>query len=191
MIGAAAPRGRVRYAVADVRDWRPDRPVDVIFSNALFQWVPHHLDLFEAWLPSLPPGGRLAVGVPGNFDAPSHALLRQVCGTPRWRGRLGDLAGRREAVLEPAEYAERLARPGRRIDVWETTYLHRLDGEDPVLRWMSGTALRPVLAVLDADPAARAEFLAEYRSLLRAAYPAGPGGTILPFRRIFVVVGNP
>lgn len=191
MIGAAAPTERVRYEVGDVRDWRPDRPVDVIFSNALFQWVPGHLDLFEAWLPSLAPGGRLAIQVPGNFDAPSHALLRQVCGSPRWRDRLGAFAGRREAAAEPGRYVERLGRPGRPLDVWETTYLHLLGGEDPVLRWVRGTALRPVLAALDGDPTGAAEFVAEYGALLREAYPEGPAGTVLPFRRIFVVVGNP
>jgi trans-aconitate 2-methyltransferase len=193
MIAAAGddPGGLVRYAVADVRDWRPERPVDVIFSNALFQWVPGHLNLFDAWLPSLAPGGRLAVQVPGNFDAPTHALLRQVCGTPRWRGLLGGFAGRREAAHSPAEYVARLGRAGRPLDVWETTYLHVLHGDDPVVRWVSGTALRPVLAALDAHGEGRAEFLAEYATLLRAAYPAGPAGTILPFRRIFVVLGNP
>jgi trans-aconitate 2-methyltransferase len=60
-----------------------------------------------------------------------------------------------------------------------------------VLRWVSATALRPVLAALDDDPGARAAFLGEYGGLLRSAYPPGPMGVILPFRRIFVVVGNP
>jgi trans-aconitate 2-methyltransferase len=191
MIAAAVGGPRVRYAVADAGRWRPDRPVDVIFSNALFQWVPGHLDLFEAWLPALAPGGRLAVQVPGNFDAPSHVLRRQVCGSPRWRDRLGAFAARREAAHEPREYLERLATGGRPVDVWETTYLHLLPGEDPVLRWVSGTALRPVLTALDDDPAGRERFLAEYGALLRAAYPGGAAGTVLPFRRIFLVVGNP
>ena len=62
-----------------------------------------------------------------------------------------------------------------------------LHGEDPVLDWVKGTALRPVLTVLDDDPAARDAFLAEFRDLLRAAYPPGRHGTVFPFRRIFAV----
>jgi trans-aconitate 2-methyltransferase len=33
----------------------------------------------------------------------------------------------------------------------------------------------------------RAEFVAEYQQLLDEAYPSRPYGTVLPFRRIFVV----
>ncbi len=184
MIAAAEPVAQVRFAVADASRWRAERPADVIFSNALLQWIPGHLDLLEALLLGLAPGGRLAFQVPGNSDAPSHALLRELCGSPRWRGQLGTFAERR-AACEPGEYLDRLGGLGRHADVWETTYLHVLAGADPVLRWMSGTALRPALAALG-DPA---EFLAEYRALLRDAYPAGPVGTVLPFRRIFVVAG--
>ncbi|NEE22257.1 trans-aconitate methyltransferase, partial [Streptomyces sp. SID7499] len=53
--------------------------------------------------------------------------------------------------------------------------------------WVKGTALRPVLTALADDPAARDAFLAEYRDLLREAYPPGPYGTVFPFRRIFAV----
>ena len=78
-----------------------------------------------------------------------------------------------------------LAGAGCRVDAWETTYLHVLPGEDPVVEWVKGTALRPVLARL--DDAQAAEFLGEYRERMRVAYPARPYGTVLPFRRVFVV----
>lgn len=77
------------------------------------------------------------------------------------------------------------------MDVWETTYLHLLQGEDPVLDWVKGTGLRPVLDALADDPEARDAFLTEYRDLLRTAYPAGPHGTVFPFRRIFAVARTP
>ena len=62
-----------------------------------------------------------------------------------------------------------------------------LEGEDPVLDWAKGTGLRPVLTALADDPEARDAFVDEYRDLLRKAYPAAPYGTVLPFRRLFVV----
>ena len=82
-------------------------------------------------------------------------------------------------------YLDRLSRLGAAVDAWETTYLHVLPGDDPVLEWVKGTALRPVLAQL--DEAEAAEFLAEYGALLREAYPRRDYGTVLEFRRIFVV----
>jgi trans-aconitate 2-methyltransferase len=92
-------------------------------------------------------------------------------------------------TADPADYAELLARAGCEVDAWETTYLHILPGEDPVLEWYKGTGLRPVLAVLDADQAA--DFLAEYGEQLRAAYPPASFGTMLPFRRVFAVAQRP
>ncbi|MGC5365424.1 trans-aconitate 2-methyltransferase [Streptomyces sp. DT24] len=175
------------FAEADAATWTPTETYDLIVSNALLQWVPDHADLFPAWLDALTPGGTLAFQVPGNFDAPSHALMRQLAESPRWRSRLGGRLRHSDAVLTPTAYLDRLTALGCAADVWETTYLHLLPGEDPVLDWVKGTGLRPVLTALASTPEARDAFLAEYRALLRTAYPPGPAGTVLPFRRIFAV----
>jgi trans-aconitate 2-methyltransferase len=182
--------GSVSFARADIGAWEPDPddpPFDLILANAALQWVPGHTSRFPAWLSGLTSGGVLAFQVPGNFGAPSHRLLRELCASPRWRDRLGGVLRHERAVLEPAGYVAALAPLGCDLDVWETTYLHLLPGADPVLEWVKGTGLRPVLAALEDDPAAREAFLAEYGEALRAAYPPGPSGTVFPFRRIFVV----
>ncbi|MGW7051816.1 trans-aconitate 2-methyltransferase [Streptomyces sp. NPDC054887] len=182
----AHARPGLDFALADAAAWAPGPSTyDVIVSNALLQWVPGHADRLPAWLDALTPGGTLAFQVPGNFSAPSHTLLAALRDSPRWRGRLGGVGA--AAVLEPEEYLARLAAPGCEADVWETTYLHVLRGEDPVLDWMKGTALRPVLTALADDPEAGAAFVAQYAEALRAAYPAGPHGTVFPFRRVFAV----
>ncbi|MEU5715455.1 trans-aconitate 2-methyltransferase [Streptomyces sp. NPDC020403] len=178
---------RLDFAEADAATWIPDEPYDLIVSNALLQWVPGHADRIPVWLDALTPGGVLAFQVPGNFGAPSHTLLRQLAGSPAWRDRLGGLLRHDDAVLTPAEYLRHLTAPGRTADVWETTYLHLLQGEDAVLDWVKGTGLRPVLTALADDPDARDAFVTEYRDLLRPVYPAGPHGTVFPFRRVFAV----
>jgi len=175
------------FAEADAATWTPDEPHDLIISNALLQWVPGHADRFPDWLDALTPGGALALQVPGNFDQPSHTLMRGLAESPHWRTRLEGRLRHTDAVLSPAGYLDRLTAPGVTADVWETTYLHLLPGEDPVLDWVKGTALRPVLTALADDAEAKDAFLAEYRDLLRTAYPAGPHGTVFPFRRVFAV----
>jgi trans-aconitate 2-methyltransferase len=185
----------LRFTVGDIASWAPDRPVDVLVSNAALQWVPRHRELLPAWVKALSPHGWLAFQVPGNFDGPSHSALRELCGSPRWRDRLGELPRGRAGdmvfgrpVSSPDEYLDLLATHGcRPVDAWETTYSQVLQGADPVLEWVKGTALRPVLAALAADQAAKAGFLEEYGALLREAYPPRPYGTVFPFRRIFVV----
>ncbi len=180
----AGHRSRLSFLEADLRDWRPSRPVDVLLSNAVLQWVPGHLGLIGQWPGLLAPGGWLAFQLPGNYDQPSHAILRELVSSSRWRRRLADAQLNRQAH-GPAEYLDLLARAGCVVDAWETTYLHVLSGADPVAQWYRGTGLRPVLSLL--DPAEGEEFFAAYAQRVAQAYPAAPYGTVLPFRRIFVV----
>ncbi|TDD77666.1 trans-aconitate 2-methyltransferase [Actinomadura rubrisoli] len=185
MIAAARAHeipGRLAFEVADVASWRPE-PVDVVVSNAVLHWVPEHLELLPQWIDALAPGGRLAFQVPGNFGAPSHVLLRELCRSPKWIERIRDIP-RADPVLGPTGYLDLLARHGHAVDAWETTYTQVLHGDDPVFEWVKGSTLRPVLSALGTDAE---DFLDEYRQLLRDAYPVAPYGTIFPFRRVFVV----
>ena len=174
---------RVQFLLADLRDWRPTTPVDVIVSNATLQWVPRHRDLLPRLVGYLISGGWLAFQVPGNFAEPSHLLLRELAADARFAD--ATRAVEWPEVAEPADYLGDLAGLGCRAEVWETTYLHVLTGTDPVFDWISGTGARPVLQALPDDQ--RREFVTEYKSALRAAYPPRPYGTVLPYRRIFVV----
>ena len=180
----ARSRDRLSFALADIRDWRPDRKADVLLSNAVLQWVPGHLDLVRQWPGLLAPGGWLAFQLPGNFDQPTHAILLDLVRSARWAPLLAGVALNRQA-RGPAEDLDLLARAGCSVDAWETTYLHVLQGRDPVVEWYRGTGLRPVLAALDPGQAER--FVAEYAERVAEAYPAAPYGTVLPFRRVFVV----
>lgn len=119
-------------------------------------------------------------------EAPSHTLLRELADSPQWTDKMEGALRGANSVFDAMGYFRILTEAGLTVDAWETTYLHVLSGQDPVLRWTSGTALRPVLAVLgDADAQA---FTSQYAGLLRVAYPADSAGrVILPFRRVFAV----
>jgi trans-aconitate 2-methyltransferase len=178
--------GRLDIVLADLSSWGSVRPVDVLVSNAALQWVPDHIVLLGRLVGMLAPHGWLAFQVPGNFGAPGHALLRRRMSSATWRDRLGPVVEKLPSSREPQEYLHRLSSLGCTADVWETTYLHVLPGEDAVLQWMRGTGLRPVLAALT-DETEQQDFVAEYAADLREAYPATDIGTVLPFRRIFAV----
>jgi trans-aconitate 2-methyltransferase len=184
---------RVEWVRADVESWDPAQlggQVDVIIANSLLQWVPSQMGLIPAWITALAPGGWFAMQVPGNYNAPSHTLLREVAAkSPRAADLLPRL-GRSEAVSEPAVYFSMLAGLGCDVDTWETTYQHVFAPgvlhNEPVLEWTKGTALLPVFGVLT-DQGERAEFVAAYGRALSQAYPLGRFGTVFALRRIFAV----
>jgi trans-aconitate 2-methyltransferase len=184
----ASARGALSFTLGDIRDWRPVKELDVLVSNAALQWVPGHFEVIRQWPGMLAPGGWLAFQMPGNFDQPTHAILLDLVTSDRWAPLLPGVQLNRQA-RSPAEYLGLLAAAGCSVDAWETTYLHVLPGPDPVVEWYRGTGLRPVLAALDPGQAER--FLADYRQRVASAYPAAPYGTVLPFRRVFVVARVP
>jgi trans-aconitate 2-methyltransferase len=184
--------GRVEWVEADVAQWDPaslGQVPDVVVTNATLQWVPGHEDLLARWAAALAPDGWLAMQVPGNNDAPSHALMRAVAAEHPAAERLKAPLSRL-SVRAPSDYVELFGAAGLQVDGWETTYQHVLDplGQqaNPVLEWVRGTGLRPVLETLT-DETERDAFLADYDARLRAAYPRTPIGVVLPFRRIFCV----
>jgi trans-aconitate 2-methyltransferase len=184
-----APRDTaVRFELGAAQDFIATG-TDVLISNAMLQWVPDHGRLLEAWAAQLNPGGWLAFQVPSNFGAPSHRLMRELAAEPAWRERLDGVLRHEDAVATPAEYLELLMGAGLRADAWRTEYQHVLGGEDPVLNWVRGTGLRPVLAALPESEAA--EFEAEYARRLREAYPRRSYGTVFGFARTFVVAEKP
>jgi trans-aconitate 2-methyltransferase len=189
MIGRAGrlAGGSVRFSVGDAASFDATG-VDVLVSNAMLQWLPDHRELIVRWARELGSAGReswLAFQVPANFDAPSHALMREVAQSPPWRDRLDGVLRDHLVTAPPAEYIELLANAGMQVDAWQTEYEHILPGEDPVLEWVRGTGLRPVLQAL--SPSDGDAFCTDYGARLREAYPARSYGTVLPFRRTFVV----
>ncbi len=172
-------------AAATAKAQPPEEPLDLLFSNAALHWVPDHAALLPKLCAGIARGGALCVQVPHNFNEPSHTLLREICAMREFRSRV---RLPEPPVLPPERYYDLLAPLSRDVDLWETVYLHVLEGEDPVLEWVKGTALLPVTEALAGDPEAQDRFLAAYRRRLREAYPKRKDGkTAFPFRRLFFV----
>jgi trans-aconitate 2-methyltransferase len=186
MAESARERG-VDAQVGDVRTWEPKPDTDVVVSNATLHWVPEHAELLRRWAAELAPGSWLAVQMPGNFQSPSHESVRVVSRREPFANQLRDMPFREGKVVDsPAVYAAMLTDAGCRVDAWETVYIHELTGEHPVLDWITGTALRPVIDRLSDE--AWQQFRQQLIPLLDDAYPRrADGRTFFPFRRVFVV----
>lgn len=159
---------------------------DVVFSNAALQWVHDHGSVFPLLLNRVAPGGVLAVQVPAVSDSPSQRSMREMAESSAWRSRFtGSIADWHSE--DPAFYYDVLAPRAARLDLWQTEYLHVLDGPEGIVEWYRATGLRPFLNALPAEED-RSEFLAEYLEAVRRAYPCRADGRVLfPFLRTFVI----
>ena len=188
---ARSEPGRIEWVGADITEWEPEQAPDLIYSNAVLHWLRDHPALFPRLLGYLAPGGCFAVQMPLSHLQPSHVLMCETLANGGVSGsRLGDetlaAAAAREWVLDSGAYYDLLAPWASELDIWETEYLHRLEGEDGVLEWVRATGLRPVLNGLTGADLER--FLKVYRERLREAYPRrADGSTLYPFPRLFLV----
>ncbi len=176
--------GRLEFQFSDINDY--DESADLIFSNAALQWLDNHESLFPKLASLVRPGGVLAVQMPSSFDQPSHVLLEQTARSGPWAHKLADW--RKLQVERLHWYLEMLMGVGLQVDAWEIDYLFVLQGSDPVLEWVKGTSMQPILALL--DEAEQAEFSKVYGAALRDAYPPTADGTVYPFKRIFFVASR-
>jgi trans-aconitate 2-methyltransferase len=186
MIAKSAPyvSGRLRFEVCEIEDWSPKQPVDLLFSNAAFHWLRDHEQQIRRLAGFVAPGGAFAFQAPNQFREPSHTVIHEVRNTSEWKPLIGSEASD-GSLAEPQWYLETLRELGFQSRVWETIYYQILQGEDAVLEWVKGTALRPLLAKLNHEQQQR--FLKQCAEKLRKAYPKGKGGTLFPYRRMFVV----
>jgi len=187
MLVAARKRlAEVTFVAADVATWMPSAPVDVLFANALFQWVPDHLGVLARLMDTLTPGGVLAVQMPDNFDEPAHRLMREAASQGPWSAKLAGAAGERGTIASPSAYYDRLKLAAAAVDVWRTVYHHPLADAAAIVAWFRSTGLRPYLNRLDSPE--QEAFLAEYQSLVAAAYPPRVDGRVLlAFPRLFII----
>jgi trans-aconitate 2-methyltransferase len=187
MLTAARRRmTHTRFERGDLSHWAPAEPAVLFFANAVFQWLPDHLAVFDRLMEKLAPGGTLAVQMPDNLDEPTHAFMRELAEDPRFARFYANGSHRRNALPAPAVYLDRLAPKSIRVDVWHTIYYHRLANAEAIVEWVKGTGLRPYLDALPAD--ARDAYLSAYLAHIRKAYPPlADGRVLLKFPRLFVV----
>lgn len=176
----------LEFQQADLRRWRGSPPPDLIFADSSLQWAPDHAELFPRLVGELADGGWLAVQMPDNRQEPSHALMRMVAADGPWADRLVPIAKTRAVISTHVDYYNWLRPLCASLDIWQTTYVHPVEGVEAVVDWFRGSALLPYLAPL--TPPEREAFLARYRRDLAQAYGIERDGRLLfLYPRLFIL----
>lgn len=169
---------------ADVATWTPEPDTNLLFANAMFQWVPDREAVLARLLGALPEGGVLAVQMPDNLAEPSHLAMDEVARSGAWASRLS--AAQKGALLSPEGYYDLLKPLCRRVDIWRTTYEHVMESPAAIAEWFMATGLRPFLSPL--EKAEQEDFIAQYVAELAKGYaPRADGKVLLHFPRLFFV----
>lgn len=176
------------WVQGDIAQWASEEGerFDIVFSNAALQWVPDHAALFPKLLRRVAPGGALAAQLPAYSDQPGQRLIREIARSAKWQARFT-----RQPVDWRAEsvgfYYDTLAPRAERLELWETEYVHVVDGTHAVVEWYRATGLRPFLQALPTEEDRRG-FVEEYHAALQPYYrPQQDGKLLFPFRRLFVL----
>ncbi len=176
----------VRFQEQYVATWKPDERYDLIFANAVLQWLPNHPRLLAHLVCRLEAGGCLAVQMPNNLHEPSHRLMEEVAREGPWARVLASAAQAREEIGSFEDYYSWLRQTGCSVDLWQTTYVHPLADAGAIVEWFKSTGLKPYLDPLPEDE--RSEYLRRYRAEIEKAYPAQRDGKVLlRFPRLFFV----
>jgi trans-aconitate 2-methyltransferase len=190
LASAKARLPKLHFEKRDISAWRPTTPPDIIFANSSLQWLPDHHELTPRLYALIAEGGSLAIQMPDNRQEPSHALMRMVAADGPWVDRLLPIAKTRAVIGAYSDYYRWLRPLGAKLEIWQTTYIHVLDGVGELVDWFRGSGLRPFLNPLDESE--REQFIARYMDELAAAYPSEPDGRVLfLYPRLFIVATKP
>jgi len=174
------------FVIGDVNSWSDAAGYDLIFANAVLQWLPDHQGLFPRLARSLTSGGCLAVQMPNNLSEPSHVSMDEAAAEGPWAHRLANARASKAVIGSFSDYRRWLMEAGCEVDIWQTTYVHALAGHDAIVEWFKSTGLKPYIDPLPAEE--REAFLASYREKIAAAYPLEPDGKVLlRFPRLFIL----
>jgi trans-aconitate 2-methyltransferase len=183
---ARARLPRATFIEGDLATWSPQPQTDLLFANAVFQWVPDHPTILQRLLRAIPEGGVLAVQMPDNTDEPALVLQREVARQGPFAGHPGLHNAARDSLPTPGDYYDLLRPECSHIDIWHTAYNHVLDGPEAIVDWFKGSSLRPFLDALDGDD--QRAFTIHYTAQIARAYPARfDGKVLLRFPRLFIV----
>lgn len=187
MLTAARERlPQARFEQGDAATFTLPRPADLIFANAVLQWVPDHERVIPRLVSLLAPGGVLAVQMPDNLDEPSHVAMRETAMTGPWALKLRDAVAARTTLPPPSAYYDLMIGASDRVDIWHTIYNHPLASAAAIVEWVKGTGLRPFIDPLEGDE--KVQFLEEYRKRLVGPYPMrADGKVLLAFPRLFII----
>lgn len=168
---------------------------DIVFSNAVLQWLSDGEAAAERLLALVNDGGALAVQVPACAPGKSQEGRLETCDAHRLMYETAeepDFALYTKGVTRFFDFTgdrlySRLSSKAVKMDMWETRYCHVLDGYEGLAEWYRGTGMRPYLDKLPSEEL-KTRFEKNFLERAAAEFPLTADGKLLFwFRRLFFI----
>ena len=183
---ARADFPKQEWICGDAALFATENRYDLVFSNAVIQWLPDHPALLKRFRELLNPGGTLAVQIPLFLDMPLASAIRRAAADPRWSAGTADIP-QLFTIHTASFYYDTLAKLFTKVSLWLTDYMHIMGSHMAILEMIRSTGLKPYLERIN-DPRLCAEFEKATLKQIEAVYPEQEDGkVILPFKRLFFI----
>lgn len=180
---ASSKYPRIKWVVADASTYQSEVKFDILFSNAVIQWIPEHEKLLSNFHSLLASGGVAALQIPQFWDMPLGKTIDAIANRSRWQPKTAGVADL-FTIHDYSFYYDTLSSLFNSVEIWETHYFHALDSHEGMLEMMRSTGLKPYLEKLEAGEIS--DFEEKILEGIRSAYPSQSNGKVLlPFKRLF------
>jgi len=174
------------WILADAFSYEFDDKFDIIFSNAVIQWIPNHEQLIKKFYIMLSNEGVLAVQVPLFWEMRLGILIDKVALDPRWSVFTGDVS-QIFTIHDHSFYYNQLSKHFKSIEMWQTDYVHIMDSQESILDMIRSTGLKPYLMRISNEEIKK-KFELEVLKKIKIAYPLQEDAKVLlPFKRLFFI----
>lgn len=174
-----------KWELANASEYTSSRKFDIIFSNAVIQWIPNHEKLFKKFYNMLSQSGVVAIQIPQFWDMSLGKIIDDASKLPRWEEKISEISNLL-TMQSYSFYYDILSNLFNSIEIWETDYIHIMEGHLSILNMIRSTGLKPYNDKLELDSDIK-EFEAVVLSQIKRAYPIQKNGKVLlPFKRLFI-----
>lgn len=175
----------INWIHSGAEEYHFPKNVDVIYSNAMFQWIKDQKALLEKCSFALSNNGVLAVQMPQFWDMPLGMVIKEVAENVTWSVGLNGIS-EQIRTHSPGWYYDELSGLFRSINMWSSDYYHVLNSYQAIIDMIETTGMKPYLSLLTDKEGAL--FKKKVLNKLRDVYPLQENGKVLlPFKRLFFV----
>ncbi|MBQ6782474.1 MAG: methyltransferase domain-containing protein [Acholeplasmatales bacterium] len=157
---------------------------DLIYSNACIHWIENQELLFNEIFNHLEDNGVVAIQIPLTQESEFYKMLYKL---------IDDKYPELKNInnfhnLDKYGYYNLLNKIGfKKIEIWETTYVHHVNNIDDIITWYSGSGLKPYLDRIND----KEMFINDLKELINKKYTMLDDGTyFLLMPRLFFIANK-